>query len=575
MNSTTSMLRVIRGIQMVASHQSSLIVNAWMAVTVNTHSSNKHSKNNYYNHSKEGSELGNDSIIHNSIVAAQEDERFVVADDKNEDKKDICHGSSCSSLKICDGDEGQDFNTNSNNNKNQNENSISALAEISRVKAKDGDYGDTGLASSDDVTNGQSSQETNHHQQHQINIGFDERASAVPSSKFLRAAGFAKLGVGLAYGTIVESASRLLNTSESSSASYPAVASDANADRLAATLCRMRGAALKIGQMLSIQDETTVLPPPLAHAMQSVRAGANPMPEYQLMSQLNEQLGESWRDSFLHFNEKPIAAASIGQVHEGILLDGKKVAIKVQYPGVANSIESDLSNLEMLMRLSGLAPKGLFLEEIIRVARKELIVECDYIRESQNHRRFQELLQTDIQLSQANFVVPGVIDDLSTSQILTTEYAPGGTIEKVSGLSQEERNRIGRNILRLTIRELFEWRFMQTDPNWGNFLYDIGSRTTSLIDFGAAREFDKKFVDSYLKIVWANANKDRETLLEESHRLGFLTGKENDLMINAHVQSGFVVGEPFADDEPFDFRASKISARMSEHGSVFMKHRLT
>ena len=411
------------------------------------------------------------------------------------------------------------------------------------------------------------------HQMRPQNSEFSEKASAVPSSQILRAAGFARLGVGLAFGTVVEGASRLFNNSSQSN--YPAVASDANADRLAATLCRMRGAALKIGQMLSIQDETTVLPPPIARAMQSVRAGANPMPMNQLMSQLNEQLGESWRDLFIHFNEHPIAAASIGQVHQGVLKDGTKVAIKVQYPGVANSIESDLSNLEMLMRLSGLAPPGLFLEEIIRVGRKELMVECDYIRERENHLRFRELLKTDRELSQEKFLVPRVIDNLSTSQILTTEYAPGGTIEKVSGLSQEERNRIGRNILKLTIRELFVWRFMQTDPNWGNFLYDVGSKKTSLIDFGAAREFDKSFVDSYLKIVWANANKDRVTLLEESHRLGFLTGKENDLMINAHIQSGFVVGEPFAVDEPYDFRASKISARMSEHGSVFMKHRLT
>ena len=78
-----------------------------------------------------------------------------------------------------------------------------------------------------------------------------------------------------------------------------------------------------------------------------------------------------------------------------------------------------------------------------------------------------------------------------------------------------------------------------------------------------------------MKIVYANANKDRETLLLESHKLGFLTGKENHLMVDAHVQSGFVVGEPFAIDEPYDFRASKISARMSEHGTTFMRHRLT
>ena len=399
--------------------------------------------------------------------------------------------------------------------------------------------------------------------------------SAVPSGQISRAAGFAKLGVGLAFGAVAEGMSRLVGTGNNDR-NYPLMASDANADRLAATLCRMRGAALKIGQMLSIQDETTVLPPPIARAMQSVRQGANSMPQDQLMTQLENQLGSEWRQHFSYFNEDPIAAASIGQVHEGILKNsGKRVALKVQYPGVANSIESDLSNLEMLMRLSGLAPPGLFLEEIIRVGRKELMVECDYVREREQHLRFKNLIESDDDLLKEGFVVPGIIDQLSTKQVITTEYAAGSTIEKVSGLSQDERNRIGRNILKLTIKELFVWRFMQTDPNWGNFLYDVGTQTTSLIDFGAAKEFDKHFVDSYLKIVYANANKDRETLLLESHKLGFLTGKENHLMVDAHVQSGFVVGEPFAIDEPYDFRASKISARMSEHGTTFMRHRLT
>lgn len=408
-------------------------------------------------------------------------------------------------------------------------------------------------------------------------------SSSVPSSQFMRAVGFARLGIGLAAGTVTESLSRLtgIGTSESGSSSYPAVASQANADRLAATLCRMRGAALKIGQMLSIQDETTILPPTIAAAMQSVRQGANPMPEHQLFSQLDDQIGSidkekgSWRDRVLHFNENPIAAASIGQVHEATLFDGSRVAIKVQYPGVADSIESDLSNLEMLMRLSGFAPPGLFLEEVIRVGRKELLVECNYEVERENQLRYKRLLENDEELSAERFVVPYVVDELSSREVLTTEFAVGGTIDKVHHLSQEERNRIGRNILKLTMRELFEWRFMNTDPNWGNMIYDVGTGTTTLIDFGAAREFDKEFVDGYLQIVWANANEDRELLLHQSRKLGFLTGEENDLMVNAHIQSGFIVGEPFSKHEPYDFRASRLSARMQEHGSVFMQHRLT
>jgi len=278
------------------------------------------------------------------------------------------------------------------------------------------------------------------------------------------------------------------------------------------------------------------------------------------------------------FDEVPFAAASIGQVHRATVANWdttKRVVMKVQYPGVADSIESDLNNLSMLVTMTGLAPPGLFIEEVIRVGRNELKVECDYMNEMENQRKFKNLVESDPILSQERFSVPDVIEELTTSHILTSEFAPGGTIDKVSNLDQEERNRIGRSIMRLTILELFVWRFMQTDPNWGNFLYDIGTGTTHLIDFGAAREYSKSFVDGYLRIVWAAANKDGNTIMDQSHKMGFLTGEENDIMLEAHKMSGFTVGEPFQTDGAFDFRGSSISTRLSQHSSAFLQHRLT
>jgi aarF domain-containing kinase len=242
---------------------------------------------------------------------------------------------------------------------------------------------------------------------------------------------------------------------------------------------------------------------------------------------------------------------------------------------VADSIESDLANLSMLVKATGLAPPGLFLDNVIRVGREELKVECDYLREMENHKRFQQLISSDSILAAEKFVVPEVYEELCTKRILVTEYVRGGTIDKVVDLSQTERNRIGRAILRLTMLELFVWRFMQTDPNWGNFLYDVGTCTTYLIDFGAAREYDNEFVRGYLNIVIANANRDEASLMEESIRMGFLTGEENDTMLEAHKLSGFCLGEPFQSYEPYDFKASRITSRISEHGSVFLKHRLT
>jgi aarF domain-containing kinase len=412
----------------------------------------------------------------------------------------------------------------------------------------------------------------------------------VPSTRIARALGFAQLGVGLAWGGLSEKTRRLLGSQDgdATSSSTSAMLNDANSDRLAASLCRMRGAALKMGQMLSIQDES-LLPPPLTRALAQVRQGANAMPLYQLVQQLEGQLGLSWRDNFETFDTLPFAAASIGQVHRAVLRQqdyqsatdpaSRHVVVKVQYPGVAQSIESDLRNLAMLVTWSGLAPPGLFLENVIRVGQEELKVECDYRREMMNQQRMKQLVESDATLRDNQFVVPSVVEELTTNQVIVSEYLPGGTIDKIAHLAdQSERNRIGRTILYLTMKELFEWRFMQTDPNWGNFLYDVHTRRTALIDFGAARSYDKDFVDGYLRIVWASANRDETTLLDQSLKMGFLTGRENAEMLRAHTLSGFTVGEPFAckdNSNGFDFRSSNISTRMGEHTSVFLKHRLT
>ena len=401
--------------------------------------------------------------------------------------------------------------------------------------------------------------------------------SAVPSGRVSRAFGFAQLGAGLAIGTLSELAKRTIGQSTSS---YPIVLSnDANAQRLSDSLRRMRGAAMKLGQMLSIQDES-IAPPALTNALAQVRKSAEAMPQFQLQQQLTAEWGESWKEE-IELEDRPFAAASIGQVHRGILLtpasdDGiTKVAVKVQYPGVADSIESDLSNLTMLVKATGLSPPGLFLDNVIKVGRDELKIECDYQREVANQQRFQKLISSDPSLVADRFVVPKVINELCTNRILVTELVSGGTIDKVVDLDQAERNRIGRAIMRLTMLELFVWRFMQTDPNWGNFLYDVRTRTTYLIDFGAAREYDEEFVQGYLNIVIANANRDEEALMKESIKMGFLTGDENDIMLEAHKLSGFCLGEPFQSYEPYDFKNSKVTSRISEHGAVFLQHRLT
>ncbi|KAL0041678.1 hypothetical protein WJX79_000563 [Trebouxia sp. C0005] len=401
------------------------------------------------------------------------------------------------------------------------------------------------------------------------------RERRVPSSAFGRAAGFAGMGASLVFGSMRDSVSNYFApTEKAKQEGYNAYLTDKNAERLATALCRMRGAALKLGQMLSIQDEG-VLPPQFQQALERVRAGADVMPQGQLHKVIQAELGVNWRNRMATFEDEPLAAASIGQVHGGKLHDGRRFAMKIQYPGVARSIESDVDNLMRLINIANLLPKGLYVEQAAEVAKRELSMECDYEYEARCQKRFKKLISSDPDLAES-FNVPDIIDELSGKTVITSEWVPGVHIDKVKTMSQDIRNDVGSLLLRLTMRELFDWRFMQTDPNWGNFLYDEHADQLHLIDFGAAKEYPKPFVDDYLRMVLACADKNRDEVILRSTKLKFLTGDESKVMLDAHCDAGYLVGQPFATEGLYDFAMhSALSRKIAALGGVMLKHRLT
>lgn len=408
---------------------------------------------------------------------------------------------------------------------------------------------------------------------------FKPRERSVPSNSFSRAMGFAGLGASLLWGTAQDSVSRVFRSkskepSKEDQGSQYLLLSKSNAERLANALCHMRGAALKLGQMISIQDEN-ILPPQFQEALEKVRAGADVMPKKQLHSVLREELGEDWREKVADFNEMPMAAASIGQVHEATTLDGRDVVMKIQYPGVAKSIESDVDNLMRLIRVANILPKGMYVENAVAVAKRELAMECDYTYEAFAQERFANLILNDPECNKL-FYVPDVIPSLSAKRILTTEKVTGVHIDAVADLSQEVRDRVGTRLLALTLKELYEWHFMQTDPNWGNFLYDEELDMLNLIDFGAAKEYPIDFVENYLEMVKACAEKNPDEIIRRSTKLGFLTGDESKVMLDAHVEAAIVVGTPFSTDGLHQFGGpTTMTKRVTELGSVMLKHRLT
>ncbi|WKY00067.1 hypothetical protein Q1695_014721 [Nippostrongylus brasiliensis] len=400
------------------------------------------------------------------------------------------------------------------------------------------------------------------------------KESRVPSSRIGRLASFGKLAVGLAGGAAAEATRRAFSATELMEGMPKSpFFSPANADRIVQTLCRVRGAALKLGQMLSIQDPETV-PASLLEIFERVRQSADFMPLRQVEKQMAASFGSDWRSLFLSFEERPFAAASIGQVHKATLPDGRKVAVKIQYPGVADGIDSDINNLVSVLSIGGIFPKGLFLENFVEVARKELAEECDYMREARAMRKFRELLADS-----SDFYVPEVVDSLTTNRVLTAEYVVGKAVDKCVNEPQIVRDYIAGKFIELCLYEIFVWRFMQTDPNWSNFFLGVhpvtGKPRMVLLDFGASRSYNKKFVDCYMKLIKAASESDTPKIIELSREIGFLTGYETSIMENAHAESVLIMGETLASSHPFDFSRQSATKRIQRLLPVMLEHRLT
>ncbi|EHB18333.1 hypothetical protein GW7_03562 [Heterocephalus glaber] len=399
------------------------------------------------------------------------------------------------------------------------------------------------------------------------------RERRVPASRISRLASFGGLAVGLGLGALAEVAKKSLpgghlQSESSSQLDASPFLSEANAERIVQTLCTVRGAALKVGQMLSIQDNR-LISPQLQRIFERVRQSADFMPRWQMLKVLEEELGKDWKDKLASLEEMPFAAASIGQVHQGVLRNGTEVAVKIQYPGVAQSIHSDVQNLLAVLKMSTALPEGLFAEQSLQALQQELAWECDYRREAACAQSFRQLLADD-----PFFRVPAVIKELCTTRVLGMELAGGVPLDQCQGLSQDTRNQICFQLLRLCLRELFEFRFMQTDPNWANFLYDASSHQVTLLDFGASQEFGTEFTDHYIEVVKAAADGDKDRVLQKSQDLKFLTGFETKAFSDAHVEAVMILGEPFADPGPYDFGVGDTARRIQGLIPVLLQHRL-
>lgn len=325
-------------------------------------------------------------------------------------------------------------------------------------------------------------------------------ASAVPYGRLARLLRFGGMAGGIAGGMIAEGARQLAGGQKPTVAGL--LLTPDNARRVTQQLANLRGAAMKMGQLLSM-DSGEFLPPALADIMARLRADATPMPPAQLQTVLARGWGKDWRKQFVRFEVRPIAAASIGQVHRARHRDGRDLAIKVQYPGVRNSIDSDVDNVATLVRLSGQVPAALDVAPMLAEAKRQLHEEADYDREGQCLARFGALLAGD-----PDYRVPGFHADLSSRDVLAMDFIGGVAVESLVEASQAVRDRVMTLMIALCLRELFEFRLMQTDPNFANYRYDAATGRLILLDFGATRAFADDLVANYRALLHAGMTAD-------------------------------------------------------------------
>ncbi|KAK0175284.1 hypothetical protein PV327_009045 [Microctonus hyperodae] len=393
----------------------------------------------------------------------------------------------------------------------------------------------------------------------------------VPSTRIQRMLSFGTLGIGLGVGTVAEYGRRTLGIkNETIGQTLDSMfLTKANAERIVSTLCKVRGAALKIGQILSIQD-SSVISPELQKAFERVRQSADFMPTWQVEKVLNNELGAEWRDKITNFDEKPFAAASIGQVHLATLKNDQQVAMKIQYPGVAQGIQSDIDNLVGILKIWNIFPDGMFIDNLVEVAKRELAWEVDYIREAECSKKFRELVAP-----YPEYYVPFVVDELCSKQVFTTELIDGVPIDKCVDMDQETREHICKLIMHLCLKELFVFRYMQTDPNWANFFYNPETRQLILLDFGACRSYEKKFMDQYIEVINGASNGDRDKVLRLSREMKFLTGYESKLMEDAHVDAVMILGEIFdTKHDKYDFAGQNVTMSLQALVPTILNHRL-
>jgi aarF domain-containing kinase len=334
------------------------------------------------------------------------------------------------------------------------------------------------------------------------------------------------------------------------------------------SLGRLKGALMKAGQLLSI-DASDVLPPEAIAVLAQLQAGAEPLDFESLRGVLVEEFGPTWQSEFASFDTHAAASASIGQVHRAAR-DGVPLAVKIQYPTVRESIDSDLDVLQKLGNgWLSVSRSKIDLSGVFEELRGTLHREADYRLELANQLRFAELVRND-----ASFVVPRSLPQLSTTRVHTMTWEEGQPLAAwlQSGPPAAQRLWLAQLLLELYCLEFFSWGLVQTDPNFGNFLVRGAARQLVLLDFGATLEFEAEFRRGYVQLLRVVAAGDARRIGDEGVAFGLIDPREPRESRELFAQFLQNAIEPFAPAlQPFVFKDAGYAQRSQAIGRRFVR----
>lgn len=325
------------------------------------------------------------------------------------------------------------------------------------------------------------------------------------------------------------------------------------AGQIADTLGELKGAVMKVGQIASQTQD--FLPKEFSDALQKLQKEAPPMPFEVIVGQIEEELGKPLGESFEYLQEQPYAAASIGQVHRARLHTGQDVIVKVQYPGVDKSCDSDLRQLRTALRLGGLLkmPKE-SVDQLFGEIGERLHEELDYENEARNIVLFRDFHADDPYV-----VIPDVIASHSTRRVLTMELVEGDHISEVTAEAYDQAtvNAIGHRIFTTMADQLFRFQCIHGDPHAGNFAFRPDGSLV-MYDFGCVKKLKPGIVDAYRKALMAALDEDYEALDKHLIDLGARVESKPAIEEAYYAMWRDILITPFVTDQPYDFMASDI-----------------